>query len=171
MKYLLTIILFLVSNFCRPQSSLLYNGDRKLIIDSSYQIDKNSYNCLLNLEKVLLPRIYNQIKYPEIARENNEEGKVIVLIKIDSELKEKDFSIVKSDAETLLPTVIEFFKHLLENNYLLEQIKPRQGILNIYIPVEFKINKNRFEETVTKNKAVTIETNDVARQMDIIREN
>ena len=171
MKYLLTIILLLASNFCRPQSSFLYNGDRKLIIDSSYQIDKNSYNCLLNLEKVLLPRIYNQIKYPEIARENNQEGKVIVLIKIDSELKEKDFSIVNSDAETLLPPVIEFFKHLLENSYLLEQIKPKQGILSIYIPVEFKINKNRFEETVTKNNAVTIETNDIAKQMDIIREN
>jgi hypothetical protein len=166
----LIILLLLVTNTCFSQRSLLYNKERKLKCDSSYEIDNNSYNSLPNLEKVLLPRIYNQIKYPEVAVENNQEGKIIVLLKIDSELKEKAFSIVKSNPESLLPPVKEFFGQLIENNYLLEQIKPKQGMLSIYIPIEFKINKNRYEETIKMNKTVTIETNDVAKQTDIIKE-
>jgi hypothetical protein len=168
MKLSLIVLLLAISDICHSQSSVLYNGNRKLIVDSTFQIDDNSFKYLNNLEKVLLPRIYNQIKYPEIARENNEEGVVIVLINIDSELKTNSFSIEKTKFESLLPPIKEYFQLLLENKNLLSQFKPDQWKLSIYIPIEFKINKNKFKESIKKNKTVTIETNDIARQVFIV---
>jgi hypothetical protein len=153
MKNILAILLMLISNFTFSQNSLLYRHDRRLFADTIYQIDNNSFENLANVEKVILPRIFNQIKYPEIARENNIEGRVI-----------------KSDDELFKTTVIDYFSDLLKNDFIIEQIKPDHGVLNIYMPIDFKMLKDRFEENLKKNGSVTIETNSIARQVTIIKE-
>jgi hypothetical protein len=170
MKNNLAILLLLISNFSFSQNSVLYRPDRKLIADTIYQIDNNSYQNLGKVEKVILPRIYNQIKYPEIARENNFEGRVIILLSIDSNVNQRTFSIIKSDNELFKTAVIDYFSDLVKNDFIIEQVKPDHGVLNIYLPIDFKMLKDRFEENLKKNKSVTIETNSIAKQVTIIRE-
>jgi hypothetical protein len=170
MKNILAILLLLISNFTFSQNSLLYRHDRRLIADTIYQIDNNSFGNLANVEKVILPRIFNQIKYPEIARENNVEGRVIILLTIDSNGIHRTFSIIKSDDELFKTTVIDYFSDLLKNDFIIEQIKPDHGVMNIYLPIDFKILKDRFEENLKKNRSVTIETNSIARQVTIMKE-
>jgi hypothetical protein len=84
MKSFILIFIFL-ANLAYGQESLLYNSDKQLIADTTYTIDENSYNNLHSIEVVLLPNIYNNIKYPEIARENNQEGIVIVKISVNKD--------------------------------------------------------------------------------------
>lgn len=166
MKRLIYIII-LFSNIAFGQESMLYKNDRKLIIDSSFQIDENSFKNVNNFEKVILPRIYNGIKYPEIARENNQEGTVIVCFSISKNIKDYTFKIVKSDCKEFDQSVTDFFKSLTD--FTKEQLIPEKGNLIVYVPIVFKINQKKYLETLLKNKAVTIEANDIAPQITIIK--
>ena len=167
MKRLIYIIFFF-TNFAIGQESMLYRADRKLLIDTTFQIDIYSYENLINLEKVLLPMIYNGIKYPEIARENNQEGIVIVCVSISNSINTFTFNIVKSDYEILKETTNNYFSNI--SDFTKEQIKPEYGTITIYIPMMFKINHNKYIETLKHNKSVTIETNDIAKQTIIIKD-
>jgi hypothetical protein len=161
----LIIFLILFSTCAFGQQSNLYCVDKKLIADTTFQIDEDSYNNVLTLEKVLLPRMFNRIIYPEIARENAIEGKVIVQIFVDQ--KDFKYKIIKSDNDYLKVPVIDYFDHL--DKYVIDQIRPSKGYFNIYIPVEFKIQKDQFSENLRKNNSLTIETKDIAAQTDIIK--
>jgi len=112
--------------------------------------------------------IYNGIKYPEIARENNQEGIVIVCVSISNSINTFTFNIVKSDYEILKETINNYFSNI--SDFTKEQIKPEKGMITIYIPIMFKINQNKYIETLKQNKSVTIETNDIAKQTIIIKE-
>jgi hypothetical protein len=160
------IIFFILFSTCAfGQRSDLYSVDRKLIADTTFQIDEDSYNNVLTMEKVLLPRMFNRIIYPEIARETAIEGKVIVQVFVDQ--KDFKYKIVKSDNDYLKVPVIDYFDHL--DKYVIDQIRPSKGIFNIYIPIEFKIQKDQFSENLRKYNSLTIETKDIAKQTDIIK--
>ncbi len=61
------IIFFTLFSTCAfGQRSDLYRIDRRLIADTTFQIDVDSYYNVLTLENVLLPRIYNGISVVSI---------------------------------------------------------------------------------------------------------
>ena len=162
-KLILFFILISTSTF--GQQSSLYRVDKKLIADTTFQIDDDSYKNTIALEKVLLPRMYNRINYPEIARETGAEGIIIVQVFVDQ--KDFKYKIVKSNNKYLEIPVIEYFDHL--DNYVINQIRPIKGFLKIYIPIVFKIQKDQFLDSLNKHGSVAIEIKDIAKQTDIIK--
>jgi outer membrane biosynthesis protein TonB len=160
-------ILALFSNFAIAQNSSLYSSARKLIADRSYSIDKNTFNNINTIEKVLLPLIYNNIKYPAVAKENGEQGVVIVQLLIDNKTKLYTYKIVEADAEVFKQPVMDFFSRL--SQYIRDEICPAGESIQVYIPVKFFINQNSFKKALKKNHAVTIETNDIAPEVAIIK--
>lgn len=161
----LTLILLMFSTYTFGQMSNLYRADGRLKADTTFQINGDSFKNIITLEKVLLPRMYNKIKYPEIARENGNEGMIIIQLYIDN--KGFDYKIVKSNNDLLKETVVEYFDHI--DKYIIDQIRPVVGSLNIYIPVIFEIQKNKFIENLKKNNSLTIETDDIAKQIIITK--
>jgi len=155
----------MISTCAFGQKSNLYRDDGKLIADTTFQINGDSYKNIMTLEKVLLPRMFNEIKYPEIARENGTEGMIITQLFIDN--KDFYYKIVKSDNDFLKKSVVDYFDHL--DKYVINQIRPSEGSLIVYIPIVFKIQKERFIENLKKNSSLTIETTDIAKQTDIIK--
>ena len=109
--------------------------------------------------------MYNGISYPEITRENAIEGKVIVQVIVDQ--KDFQYKIVKSDNDYLKFPVIDYFDRL--DKHVIDQIRPSKGFFNIYIPIEFKIQKDQFSENLRKYNMLRIETKDIAKQYDIIK--
>jgi len=166
MKSFILIFIFL-ANLAYGQESLLYNSDRQLIADTIYTIDENSYNNLHSIEVVLLPNIYNNIKYPEIARENNQEGIVIVKISVNKD-DVFEFEIVKSDYELFGKAVKDFFSEISLTK--IQQISPERDEINIYIPIVFEISEDYFMEKLKQNNSVSIGTNGIAKGCFIIKE-
>ena len=162
----LILFLILYSNCVFGQKSNLYRADKKMIADTIFQIDNYSYNNALIIEEVLLPRIYNKINYPELARENGIEGMVIVQILANQ--KDFKYKIVRTDNLILSSPIIEYFDHL--DGYLIDQIKPSKGFLNIFIPIEFRLPKDQFYTNLKRYGKLIIETKDIAKQTDIIKE-
>ena len=164
-KQLLIYILILTAMNAVGQQSNLYRFDKKLIADTTFQIDDFSYQNEIIVEKVLLPGLYNNIKYPEIARESFIEGIVIVQIIIDK--KDFKYQIVKGDNNILCTPIKDYFNSL--DKYWIEQIRPTNGILNMYIPIEFKIQRNKFVDNLKNHSLLRIETNDIAPQCGFIK--
>ena len=160
MKKLIYIILF-ISNIAFGQESMLYNSNRKLNIDTTIQINEHSYNNLHFIEKALLPRIYHSLEYPEISRENNQQGIVIVKI-IADEQNNFAFEIAKPTFNLLENEVIIFFENIPE--YIVRQISPDEGEINIFIPIIFEIDENYFLDKLKQKGAVSIEVNGITKE-------
>ncbi|MDO3644929.1 energy transducer TonB [Mucilaginibacter sp. L3T2-6] len=158
----LIVSLLLFANTALAQNSMLYNNHRKLMIDTSFTISTETYRNIRTIEKVLLPVIFNNIKYPEVARQNGERGTVIVQLTIDNKSMLYTYKIVKSDLEIFNPPVNQLFKNL--SKYVRDAICPAGQSINIYIPVRFFLNQDNFEKTLKLNHSVTIEANDTAPQ-------
>ena len=156
--FLTALILF--SNIAVAQHSVLYDKNGKLIIDRSYSIDKNSYGKINLIEKYLLPAIYNNIKYPAVAREDGNEGVVIVQLSIDNKIMSYSYKIMRADAEVFKQPVLSFFSKLSKN--IKDEICPPGQSILVFIPVKFFITQNSFKKSFQKNHSVTIETNDIA---------
>jgi len=155
------ILLFLViSNIALAQTSKLYDKDHRLFFDKSYRIDEHSFNNLTMIEKVLLPKVYNSIRYSAIAAENEFEGTIIVELSISAEAKDYQVKIVKPQADDLNQTVLRFFNYLPE--YARRLISPAQGRITVFIPITFEILKNNYNKLLEKNKSLTIQLNPMA---------
>ncbi len=165
MKFL-SLIFVLITNIVLAQSSNLYRKDGKLFVDTTFSIPQQSLKMADRLEKVLLPYIYNTLKYPEINREVNVEDDIIVELRLGSDAGNTDYRIAKSKTDYFTKYLLTYFKSLPD--FLIEQISPQKGVLQIYIPLKFIINRNRLKETLKLNKALTIEANEVAPQSIII---
>lgn len=93
----LFFLLLLTSTVALAQQSTLYNKHQQLLIDTSYTVDFVTYQNLPLIEKDLLPRIYNSIKYPARSKYNNVDGTVIVQVSIKG--NNYSYKIVKSTDE------------------------------------------------------------------------
>jgi len=161
------LILFLLfcSSVAFGQQSNLYRPDGKLIADTTYQVDENAYSSAKTIEKVLLPRMYNAIGYPEVAKENGIEGIIVVQLFVFQ--REFKYTVVRSDNDYLKAPVVAYFDHL--DKQTIDQIRPTKGYISFFIPVVFKIRKDQFKENLKKQGSLVIETNEIAIVSDIVR--
>ena len=157
----------LFSNIAIAQHSALYHKNRQLIIDPSYSIDENTYSNISVIEKVLLPTIYNNIKYPEIARENGDEGIVIVQLSIDNKAMSYDYKIIKSAAKIFNQPVMDFFGRM--SKYKRDEICPAGQSIIVYVPIKFYMSPNSFKKSLKKNHSVTVEANDLTPEAAIVQ--
>ena len=68
MKTYLLITLIILSKATLAQDSYLYKSNGKLIIDSTFSIDKNASLSLPFFEYQLLPTAFNNLKFPLLAK-------------------------------------------------------------------------------------------------------
>ena len=83
-----------MAQLLNSQTSKLYDENRRLFYDKTYQIDQNTFNNLQMIEKVLLPKMYNGIKYSALAAENDFEGTIIVELSISAKAQDYQVEIV-----------------------------------------------------------------------------
>jgi len=160
------ILLFLFcSTVAFGQQSNLYRPDGKLIADTTYQVDENAYSCATTIEKMLLPRMYNAISYPAVAKENGIEGIVIVQMFVFQ--REFKYTVVRSDNDYLKAPVVAYFDHL--DKQTIDQIRPTKGYISFFIPIVFRIQKDQFKENLKKLGSLVIETNEAANVLDIVK--
>jgi hypothetical protein len=155
------ILLFLLlSNIAGAQTSGLYSRDRRLRADRSFRIDAFTFATMPAIEKELLPRIYNSIKYPAEARYNNIAGAVIAEIVFSNGInddKSYDFKIVKSTNKVFDNMVLRGLKEL--SGYMNNELLLPKGRFVFYVPISFKVNPNHYESQLKKNGVVSIEVN------------
>ncbi|MFD0752010.1 hypothetical protein ACFQZS_17785 [Mucilaginibacter calamicampi] len=135
------------------QSTSLYNADGTLKADKQFKITKEVLLKAPVIEKELLASVYNNLKYPVMARENNYTGWVIV--KFTSVGERVSFEIVKYKDEVFRDAVNQFFKSRPEG-YLRSKIGGHGDIV-FYLPIKFQMINNRFKKTLSTNKMLTIE--------------
>lgn len=165
MKNLITVLL-LLPFLAFGQSTSLYNANGTLKADKQFKITKETLLKVPSIEKDLLAAVYNNLKYPTIARENNYTGMVVIKFTcVDGNIK---FEIVKYNDEIFRDAVDRFFKSGSEWSNRIA----RYGNFIFYLPIKFQILKNRFKETLSTNKMLTIEAiepaHDVRVTQDII---
>jgi hypothetical protein len=164
-------MLLLVPIVAFSQSSILYNADGTLKADKQFKITKEMLIKAPAIEKDLLASVYNNVRYPAMAKENNITGSVIVkLVTTDGNT---GFEIVKSSDIVFKEALERFFKGM-PGTYLYSKAG-YHGPGVFYLPIKFQLLKNRFNQTLKSNKVLTIEAiepaPDTIRTMNIIRIN
>jgi|GEM_PF-3838647 len=152
------IILLLVPTAALGQSTILYNANGTLKADKQYKITIETLLKAPVIEKELLASVYNSLKYPAVAKENNYTGWVIV--KFTSVSGRVSFEIVKYKDEIFRDAVNQFFKSRPEW-YLRSKIG-QHGDIIFYLPIKFQMINDRFKKTLSTNKMLTIETIETA---------
>jgi hypothetical protein len=163
MKTLITLLLLLPA-IGFSQSSILYNADGTLKADKQYKIDKETLANVPIIEKELLASVYNNIRYPAMAKENNFGGSVIV--KLVTKDSNTNFEVVKSSDIVFKEALERFFKNMPES-YLYSKVG-YHGPGVFYLPIKFQMLKSRFKKTLTANKMLTIEALDVAPESHVV---
>ncbi len=164
MKAFLLSILLLVSSDSFSQSTILYNADGTLKADEQFRITKEVLLKAPVIEKELLASVYNNLKYPAAAKENNFGGMVIV--KFTSMSGKTSFEIAKSSEDVFKDAITRFFKSKPEQ-YLVNKIG-KHGDIVFYLPIKFQMINGRFKETLSTNKALTIEAIETAPDTVVI---
>jgi outer membrane biosynthesis protein TonB len=126
-----------------------------------------SFSNIVNIEKVLLPKMYNGIKYSALARENDVEGIVIVRLSIAANGQNYTAKVVKSDSEELSKTALNFFNNL--SDYTKSEISPQKGEITIFLPVKYEILKDEYNNMLNKNHSVTIRAHPSAPVTTIVQ--
>jgi len=155
MKKIALLLLMILNIAASAQTSKLYDKKRRLLIDKSYTIDELTYSNIQTIEKILLPKMYNSIKYTAISAENEFEGTVIVQLSVGAQGQDYEVKIVKPAEEELNKAVLKFFNGLQE--YPRRQISPAKGKITVYIPITFEISKDNYIKLLNKNKSLTIQ--------------
>ncbi len=161
------LLLLISSNIALAQTSRLYNDNGKLLVDSSYRIDRFSFSNIQTIEKILLPKMYNEIRYSAVAMENEFEGTVIVQLSISAKAQNYNVKIIKSDSEDLNKVVLSFFNSL--GDYAKAQIAPNKGTITVYLPVKFELFKDEYNKLLNKNHTVTIQGHPSAPVIHIVQ--
>ncbi|GAA4105250.1 hypothetical protein GCM10022392_33750 [Mucilaginibacter panaciglaebae] len=143
----------LIPGIACAQQSVLYNSHRQLIADTSFVIDKKSFSNLPLFEKEILPRIYNNVKYPARLRYNGVNGSVVAKLVISGD--SLSFRIMKSSYDDFNLPVSTCLKNL--SRYIQSGLFPKKEMLSFYVPIKFEVILNRYQETLKKNKMITIE--------------
>ena len=154
----LIILLLLLPVIAFSQSTILYNADGTLKADKQFKITKEALQKAPIIEKELLASVYNNLKYPVVAKENNYTGWVIV--KFTSVSGRVSFEIAKYEDEIFRDAVNQFFKSRPEG-YLRSKIG-RHGDIIFYLPIKFQMINDRFKKTLSANKMLTIEAIETA---------
>lgn len=162
----LTILLLLLPVIGFSQSSILYNANGALKADKQFKITIEALLKAPVIEKELLASVYNNLKYPTVAKENNYTGWVIV--KFTSVNGRVSFEIVKYKDEIFRDAVNQFFKSRPE--WYLRSKLGRHGDIIFYLPIKFQMINNRFKKTLSTNKMLTIETIETAPDPDVIND-
>ena len=148
---------FLVTCNMYGQESLLYNSDCKLKIDTTLFIESNRLAELVKIEQFILPTLYNRIDYPEISRENGNEGILIIKVTIGAtekaiEWRSLECKIIKGVDPWIDKSVIKAI-YCLRSSIL--HIVEDAEEFNFYIPFIFELEKSEFKENLKRNSAVT----------------
>ncbi len=162
MKTLLTLLL-LLPIVALSQSTSLYNADGTLKADPQFKITKEALQKAPGIEKELLATVYNGVKYPAMAKENNFGGTVIV--KLAAVNGRVNFEVVKYSEEVFKYAVNKFFSSMPQ--WQLRSKVGKQGDVVFYLPIKFQIIEKRFKATLSANKMLTIEA--VEHAPDTIR--
>ncbi len=135
------------------QSTALYNADASLKADRQFRITKDALSKMPAIEKDLLPTVYNNLKYPAVAKDNSYTGMAIVKFTVVK--GQVSFEIVKFVDEIFKDVVNRFFKAMPE--WQLRSKAGKHGDMVFYLPIKFQIIKDRFKKTLSANKMLTIE--------------
>jgi TonB family protein len=157
----IAFLLLLLSNIASAQTSILYNNSRSLKVDNSFKIDEFTFSNIANIEKELLPRIYNAVRYPAMAKENNISGTVIIQLLIND--GDGSFEIAKSSNKIFNDPALKALKSIYP-----QVVFPPKGKLLLYVPLKFEVIQNTYKNTLNRNHAVTIQTNDAAPVTTVI---
>lgn len=133
------IILFAISSNCLSQSSF-YSSSGKLLIDTAYSISKEAFEIISKSEEIIFPSLYNDIKYPELLRENALEGIVIAKVIINPDSKVLDVSIDKTFDNLADTVIIDALQS--ESIFLINLLKQKNRQAVYYFPFRFKLNLN-----------------------------
>lgn len=158
LMYKFTLLLLLISCVTFAQKSVLYNEHRQLIVDTSFHIDEHTYKNLPLFEKEILPRIYNNVRYPARSRYNNING--IVIAKLEINGNSLNFEIVKSSDEDFNLPVLKSLKNL--SLYMWRSQFPENEKLIFYMPIKFEVVRQRYQKTLNQNHMITIEVTEDA---------
>lgn len=157
MKYFV-LLLLLLSNIAFSQPTILYNANGTLKADKQFKITKEVLQKAPIIEKELLASVYNNLKYPVAAKENNYTGWVIV--KFSSVSGRVSFEIAKYEDEIFRDAVNQFFKSRPE--WYLRSKLGQHGDIIFYLPIKFQMINDRFKKTLSTNKMLTIEAIETA---------
>jgi len=157
----LIILLLLLPLFGFSQSTILYKANGTLKADKQFSITIEMLLKAPIIEKELLASVYNKVRYPAMARENNIAGSVIV--KLTTTDGNTRFEVVKSSDIVFKEALEGFFKGM-SGSFLYP--KAERGIF--YLPIKFQLLKNRFKQTLKSNKMLTIEAIEPAPEMHVI---
>ncbi|WP_457129462.1 hypothetical protein [Mucilaginibacter sp. HD30] len=149
----LIILLLLLPVIGLSQSTTLYNANGTLKADKQYKITIETLLKAPVIEKDLLASVYNNLKYPAVAKDNNYTGWVIV--KFTSVSGRVSFEIAKYQDEIFRDAVNQFFKSRPE--WYLRSKLGMHGDIVFYLPIKFQMINDRFKKTLSTNKMLTIE--------------
>lgn len=164
MKIFLLSTLLFFSPSAFSQSTALYDAYGALNVDNQFKITKNALLKAPTIEKELLPSIYNNLKYPAEARENNFGG--IVIVKFTCFSGKTSFEIVKY-SDGVFKNAVDRFLKLRPEKYFYDKIG-KYGDILFYLPIKFQMINGRFKETLSVNKMLTIEAIDAAPEAVVI---
>lgn len=155
MKTLSCTLLFMgFTTFLFGQESNIYHKSGKLKIDTSYWINQNRINDFLEIEKYILPDIYNKLEYPNFLAEVSVEGIVITKVIIEKNNK-VNVEIVKSSNNYFDKSVIS----AIDTANLLYRIKELTDIdkpIIFYLPFKFILLDDTFQKDLKVYNSIVI---------------
>jgi hypothetical protein len=156
MKKLWVVSLLIFSLRLFGQESSIYRKDGKLRIDTLYSINPDRINDFLQIEKYILPDIYNNLEYPYSSSKCDIEGLVIAKITIDDTILVK---LVKTVHETISKSVL----HTLDTAFIRsELLRFNDELINIrtpfvfYLPIKFEVLHDTFLEDLKQSNSLVI---------------
>ena len=138
MRKIITIILLISTtlSYGQTKKSLLYNESGKLLIDTSLCISKAQLEKWKDIEDSFIYDIISNLKYSQIAKENNLSGLSIISFDLDNSLLLKNFKILKQVGGGLE----ECLKIAISSFTLLKSLAPDDNsTLTYYVSVDFKL--------------------------------
>jgi hypothetical protein len=168
MKALLTLIFLSLFVNLSSQDSYLYNKFGHLRVDTSLSIDLNRIKEISDIEKYILPTLYNRLDYPLTAIENNLQGICIIKLMINKKDKTIETQTIKSIHTYIDKQIISILDSLKSNIlYVIDTVNEMD--LNLYIPVIFEIENDFYENGMRESGAVIKKSTSIAKQRSLIR--
>ena len=166
MRVSFTILLVVIFSNLKGQESSLYLNNGQLRVDTTLQIDNSRFNEINRIERYFLPDFYNKLTYPEIGREYNIRGLMIVKVTVDKGQNSIE-KIIEKGFDPHMDTLV--FKAIEELETRLISVMLNDSKFEFYIPILFELKDDEFEDDLKKNGAVTIKSTLYTMQRRIVR--
>lgn len=168
LKCLCYLLIFVsISVIGSAQQSAFYNSEGQLMFDSTYVIEASRLKDFEQIEKYVLPAVYNHIQYPPIAVANGISGNVIAEIQLHKD-GNVTVELLKSGHEIFNQTAID----AVNESYKVFQSLTKEIVLpfSFYVPFLFEYEKDSYKTDLKNNKAITIKGKGKTNQIVIVRE-